>query len=187
MIAKFKKSLQRKSSDFQHNEKKLIEEEKAFKQVASEYENICTAQKITQQVAESVQENAHKQISAVVSKCLETVFDEPYEFQIKFDQKRGKTEARLVFVRDGNEIDPTTAAGGGVIDIAAFALRLACLILSQPRRRKLMILDEPFRFVSAGHRERVREMIETLSRDLEMQFIQVTHIQELVLGNVIEL
>jgi DNA repair exonuclease SbcCD ATPase subunit len=50
-----------------------------------------------------------------------------------------------------------------------------------------MFLDEPFKFVSAGHRTAVRGMIEGLARDLTVQFIMVTHINELRCGKIIEL
>lgn len=145
------------------------------------------AQRVAQIVAQAVQEQAHARIASVVSKCLEAVFDEPYEFKILFEQKRGRTEARLVFVRDDLEVDPLTASGGGVVDVAAFALRLACLLLSKPALRKVVILDEPFRFVSAEYRQRVRTMVESLAKDMEVQFIMVTHMNELKMGTTVEL
>lgn len=139
---------------------------------------------IVQGVAQLTQQQAHDRIGAVVSQCLETVFDEAYEFQIVFDQKRGRTEARLVFLRDGCEISPLAASGGGVVDVAAFALRLACLALSRPQRRRVVIMDEPFKFVSAEYRARVRDMLDELSDEMGVQFIMVTHIEELQTGHV---
>jgi len=145
------------------------------------------AQKVLQLVAQTVQQSAHKRIAGVVSRCLEAVFDEPYDFRIIFEQKRGRTEARLVFVREEMEVDPLTASGGGVVDVAAFALRLSCLMLTRPSLRKILLLDEPFRFVSSGYRERVRNMLENLSKDLGVQIIMVTHMDELKTGNIIQL
>ena len=145
------------------------------------------ALEVTQHVAEAIQENAHKQIAAVVSRCLEAVFDEPYEFEIIFERKRNRTEARLVFVREGLEVDPMSASGGGVVDVACFALRLACLMLSRPPKRRLVVLDEPFKFVSAGYRDNVRTMLETLAEEMQVQFIMVTHIEELQTGKVIQI
>jgi DNA repair exonuclease SbcCD ATPase subunit len=115
------------------------------------------------------------------------VFDEPYEFRILFAQARGRTEARLVFVRDGVEVHPTRAAGGGVVDVASFALRLACLVYHQPKLRPVMILDEPFKFVSEEYRDRCRELIEMLAAEMGVQFIIVTHIKELETGKVVRL
>jgi DNA repair exonuclease SbcCD ATPase subunit len=150
-------------------------------------ENTIIAQEFLQRVAQSVQETAHEQIAGIVSRCLAAVFDDPYEFRILFERKRGKTEARLVFIREGHEVDPMTAAGGGVVDVAAFALKLACLLLTTPRPRKLLVLDEPFKHLSVEQTERVSEMLETLATDLGVQFIVVTHNKMLQAGKVIRL
>jgi hypothetical protein len=150
-------------------------------------ERLQEAQIILQTVTQAIQQQVHEKISGVVSKCLEAVFEEPYTFRIVFEQKRGRTEARLVFLRAGQELDPMTAAGGGVVDVTAFALRLACLVLAKPTLRRLVILDEPFKFVSAAYRGRVRTMLETLADELKVQFIMVTHIPELQTGTVVDL
>lgn len=143
------------------------------------------AQQIVQAVAETVQEEAHQRISGVVTRCLAAVFEEPYEFQIQFERVRGRTEAKLLFVRDGQAIPPIDSAGGGVVDVAAFALRISCLMLARPACRRLVVLDEPFRFVSAGYRGRVRAMLEGLQKELGVQIIMVTHIEELQCGHVV--
>ena len=145
------------------------------------------AQELAQHVAQVIQQKAHDQIARVVSRCLSAVFDEPYEFRIHFERKRGRTEARLTFDRDGMEVDPMTASGGGVVDIASFALRLSCLILNKPPLRRAMVMDEPFRFVSEEFRDRVKALLETLSEEMKTQFVIVTHINELKMGKVIEI
>lgn len=145
------------------------------------------AQRIVQLVAQTVQQQAHERIAGVVSRCLSAVFDEPYEFKVLFEQKRGRTEARLVFMQGEEEVDPMTAAGGGVVDVAAFALRLSALMLSRPPLRRVLLLDEPFRFVSVCYRERVRRLLEELSKELGVQFIMITHMEELKTGTIIEL
>lgn len=145
------------------------------------------ARTLVQSIAQDMQEQAHSAIASVVSKCLEAVFEAPYSFKILFEQKRGRTEARLVFERDGLQVDPMTASGGGVVDVAAFALRLACLKLKRPKSRPLIVLDEPFKSPSPHYRERVRQLIETLAEEMGVQFVMVTNIMELVTGNVIDL
>lgn len=142
---------------------------------------------LIQRVGQAVQREAHDRLAGVVSRCLEAVFDEPYEFKIVFDRKRNQTEARLVFVREGLEVSPMDAAGGGVVDVAAFALRLSCLMLRRPAARRLLILDEPFRFASVQYRPMIKQMLESLAGKMHVQIVQVTHAPELVAGKVIEL
>ena len=173
--------------------KSAIQTEKNELKELEEAENNLTAheeaQAIAQDVAQQIQQQAHAQIAKVVSICLEAVFDEPYYFQIHFERKRGRTEASLVFEKEGKEIDPLDASGGGVIDVAAFALRLACLLLSRPKLRPVMILDEPFKNVSKtrGYLDRIPDMLIGLAEEFGVQFVIVTHIDELKIGNVIEL
>lgn len=141
------------------------------------------AQSIAQAVAQRLQSQAHKQIAEIVTKCL-AIFDEPYTFRIVFERKRGRTEARLVFERDGLEVDPLTASGGGVVDVAAFALRVAALVLARPALRRVLVMDEPFRFVSAEYTPRVRALLESLARDMGIQIVLVTHNRGLQAGVV---
>ena len=163
-------------------------ERQALQQAKQQAETVLAAQQLVQQVAEQVQAQAHRQIASVVARCLKAVFGEDsYGFRINFRRARGRTEARLCFVRDGCEFDPLDAAGGGVVDVAAFALRLACLVLVRPRRRQLLCLDEPFKHLSRDYRQAVRELLLALSKELGVQMILITHAAELAVGKVIEL
>ena len=163
-------------------------EKAALAKVEEKLQATEQAQKVIQEVAEKVQQQAHRKISSVVSRCLEAVFGEDaYEFRVIFEQKRGKTEARLIYVRNGQEIDPTSSSGGGVIDVTAFALRLSCLMLARPKRRRLLCLDEPWKHLSSEYRPAVRELVESLAKDFNIQFLIVTHSPEFKIGNIIEL
>lgn len=166
----------------------LQSEKKNLKLAAQEVANYYSAQEVLQQVAQDVQQEAHKRISSVVTKCLKMVFGEgAYEFEIKFEQKRGKTDAVLQFKRDGHEVDPITEAGGGPVDIAAFALRLACISLQLPARRRIIIMDEPFNTLHKSLHTRVKDMLEMLSQELDFQFIFVTHEEGFAAGKIVVL
>ncbi len=171
--------------------KQCKEEQKSLRETEDHLTYIEEAQEITQQVAQTIQQKAHTRIAGVVSRCLETVFDgeeDNYGFKILFERKRGKTEARLILTKDDHEIENVlNSDSGGVVDVAAFALRLSCLILSKPTLRRILILDEPFKFVSEEYRENVRLLLDGLSRDFKVQFIMVTHITELQTGKVVRL
>ena len=125
-----------------------------------------------------------------MTRCLKAVLDnEAYEFKIEFEQKRGRTEAKLILERDGLILEnPAEEAGGGVLDVAAFALRLACVALALPRRRRLLVLDEPFRFVNGEeYQSRIGGMLEVLAAETGMQIILVTDDDWLKIGKVIQL
>lgn len=184
-LANVRRQVDRLLGRYRTAKQNVEQEEQHLEEATQKQAAVVEGQKILQELAQKVQQEAHDRIAAIVSRCLETIFDEPYQFRILFEQKRGGTEARLVFVREGLEVDPMSAAGGGVVDVAGFALRLACLLLAVPPKRKVMVLDEPFKFLSAAYRSRVRDMLLSLAEDLGVQFIIVTHSAELKVGKVV--
>lgn len=141
---------------------------------------------LLQGVAAGVQAGVHGRIAAVVTRCLAAVFQDPYSFVIEFEEKRGRTEARMYFTRGGNQFDPRSV-GGGVLDVAAFGLRLACLMMTRPPLRKVLVLDEPLRHLSAGNRPRMAALMETLSQEMGVQIIMVTHDEGFKIGDIVEI
>lgn len=145
------------------------------------------AQQIAQELAAHIQQQVHDKIASLVTRCLQAVFDESHEFEIQMERKRGRTEAKLVFRADGHPI-VNAAQSGGVIDVAAFALRLACLMVAPKQSRRLLVLDEPFKNVhGAEYRARVAALLDSLAEEMEMQIIIVTGVTELRTGLVVEL
>jgi DNA repair exonuclease SbcCD ATPase subunit len=152
--------------------------------LTSEIEARETAHSVLRTSVEVMQTQVHKFLSKLVTRCLVSVLDDPYTFSIEFQNKKNSMEAHLRFERDGVELEkPKDSIGGGVLDLAAFALRVGAICLSGNDR--VVVMDEGFRFVSEKYREPVREFMEALSHELGFQFIQVTHSEELVTGNVI--
>ena len=165
----------------------LRESEIRLSEVLGRTETIAEAKKIALQVAEEYQKRQFDQFSVMVSKALSSVFDDPYEFKIIYTQRAGKTNIEFKLLRDGMELDPMSSVGGGVLDITAFVLRVVAILTSKPAHRSLVILDEPFRFVSVEYRERCKLFIEKLAAELGVQFILVTHMEELQCGKVIKI
>ena len=146
-----------------------------------------TVQGIIQSMCLSIQKDMHEKVANVVTKCLQAVFDRPYEFRIEFEKKRGNTEARFVFHRDGNDYDPLTECGGGVLDVAVVGLRLAKLLMSHPKPRNVLFMDEPFRHLDKNAPERVTRLITELSKEFGIQIVQITHNPLLEAGKGIRL
>lgn len=165
-------------------------EKTALQNAKQEYDHVRQAQGIVQEIAQQIQQAAHNRIASVVCQCLRAVFETPYTFEILFERKRGRTEAVLQFRRGELEIDPMSAAGGGVVDIAAFALRVACLVLSRPPLRRVLVLDEPFSHCKPPEilAPRICEMIKMLADQFGIQFIIVPSIEDHYrIGKVVEI
>lgn len=139
------------------------------------------AQVFLQKIAQDTQGNLKFQIEDIVNLALETCFPNEYKFQLQFNIARGKTDAELVFIsqKTGRQIDPMNASGGGVVDLTSFALRIASYALEQGIDN-VIILDEPFRFISRDLQVRAGEILKTLSEKLGLQILMVTHIGEMI-------
>ena len=158
-----------------------------LEQSRSYNELVLKARAFFQNIAEEVQQEVADTICTITTSALFAVFpDDPYECKIRFQIKRNIVEAELYFERDGEEFHPVDDSGGGVIDVASFAARVSFIFLSGAK--KLLIADEPFKFVSRKYLPKIPEMLKMLSDKLHMQFIIVSHISEIIEGadNVIK-
>jgi DNA repair exonuclease SbcCD ATPase subunit len=137
------------------------------------------AQWIIQTVASDTQSMLKFHIENLVSLALSSVFDDAYDFEIDMQLRRNQTECDLFFVRDGERINPLTASGGGAVDVASFALRIALWSLQPKRTRPIFILDEPARNVSAVYQDKCSAMMKAVADKLGLQIIAVTHSEAL--------
>lgn len=139
------------------------------------------SQAFLQKVAQETQEHLKFQIEDIVNLALETCFPGEYIFQIRFEIARGKTDAELVFIdqKTKRPVDPMNASGGGVVDLTCFALRVACYTLEQGIDN-VIILDEPFRFLSRDLQQRAGLILENLSKKMNLQIILISHIGEII-------
>lgn len=158
---------------------KLRNEEKSLLSLQRNANDLLEVRALFQKAAQDTQQKLEFHISNLVSTALAAVFDEPYTFQLEFVQKRNKTEAELWFVRNGEKMKPIDASGGGAVDVASFALRIAFWSLTK-KTRPLIILDEPFKHLSADLQNRASDMLKMLSENLGLQIILVSHIDQLI-------
>ena len=140
--------------------------------------NLELAQAFIQKIASDTQSQLKYHIESIVQMALDAVFPDRYKYNVAFEMKRGRTEARMFLMEGENEIDPMSACGGGVVDIIALALRITVYTLAQTRNT--IILDEPMRFVSKDLQPQATEIIKQLSKKLGIQFIIVTHSTDIV-------
>lgn len=176
------KELYQQSKGMKNQLINLLEKSKLEKnQLEQKLKYVEQAQVFLQKVAQETQEHLKFQIEDIVNLALETCFPGEYEFEILFEISRGKTSAELSFKdqRSGRPIDPMNASGGGVADVVAFALRIACYAMENGTDN-LIVLDEPMKFVSRDLLANVCEIFRTLADKLNLQVIMVTHIPELI-------
>ena len=178
---RIEKLFNRSKGAYSQIQKRLKETVELKKESEKKLKLVEQAQVFLQKVAQSTQEKLKFQIEDIVNLALESVFPNEYEFKIEFNVSRGKTDAELVFLdkRTGQTIDPMEASGGGVIDLTCFALRISAWAL-ESGTDNLIILDEPFKFVSKDLVSRAGDILKKLSEKMKLQVVMVTHIPEFI-------
>lgn len=156
----------------------LEEKEKEFNSLKEYNENLQKARIIIAEAGKFTQSYLKDYIENMVTSALQAVFEEEYQFIIDFDIKRNKPEAKILLKIHGEEVDPKDSVGGGVLDVASFALRIVLYSIQNPKSNNVIILDEPLKFLH-GKMENAMKMIKDLSKKLGIQFIIVSQIPEI--------
>lgn len=140
---------------------------------------IDQAQVLLQTVASDTQNQLKLHLEDIVNTGLETCFPETYTAHIDFINKRGKIEGDI-YLHDtlSHRCNPLDDNGCGLSDIVSFSLRMACWTIG--KTDNVIILDEPFKFLSAEIRPLATELLKNLSKKLKLQFIFVTHDEDFV-------
>lgn len=171
----YRKILQNKQGEANRIDKNVAHYKSALDILTEQKLHLEEAQAILILVAQATMEELKFHIENLVTLALSSVFDDPYEFEAEFVQRRNQTEVDLFFVRDGERISPLSASGGGTVDVASFALRVSLWSLQQKKTRPVFILDEPFSRISSVYQQKASEMMKAVSEKLGLQIIAITH------------
>lgn len=134
---------------------------------------------VLQIASQRLQSKIEYHISHMVTLALSGVYSEGIEFIAKFTPRRNSTECDFFFkVGDGEEQDVMDCFGGGVLDVASFALKVLMLSLKKNLRR-ILILDESFKHVSPDLQHKVSEMIKMINEKTKIQIIMVSHAEDI--------
>lgn len=133
---------------------------------------------ISRKAAGIVQDKLCERLSHIVTRVIQTVFDDTVSFIIRFVERRGVSEADM-FVVDGagNEYDILESRGGGLADVVSLALQLSFILLSDVDR--WLILDEPARHVSKEAQKKFGEVLKMLVKEFGFTALFVTHSQDI--------
>lgn len=179
MVKDIRSKLDRLRGQQAQAQKNLSQAEARLQKYKKDLELHEQARQVIKEAGLKTQQALAFHISDITTLALQAVFDNPYTLVVDFVQRRNKTECDLWFERDGQRVDPLEASGGGAVDVAAFALRVASWSMQRPRTRNCIVLDEPMRFLSEDLQPKASEMLKQLSEKLGIQFIIITHEKEL--------
>ena len=172
-IVNLRKKINEDKAALRHHTQRLANTERKIKLEERHEVVLKKCRVILHASALKIQKEVKTYLDNLVSMALKAVLEDPYTFEAIFETKHNETECRLVFKRDGEERDPLDSTGGGAVDVAAFALRVA--IQRMICNRSTLLLDEPFRNVSEDRHPFVTDLLETINRKLSLQLIMITH------------
>jgi len=170
----YQQILQRATMEREDIVTKLVKAQAACQEIESGLQAAIKGNDIISNAAASAREQVKDILEGLVSLALNEVFpEEEFEFFVNFDITYNKTSVKFELQQGGMALDPIDSCGGGVADIVSFMLRIACIYLSGSRR--LLIADEPFKFLSADKRPFVYSCLKSLAEQYNMNVLMVSH------------
>ena len=146
---------------------------------------IATIENCTRVIVSVVKEEQHKlktKVEELMNSIVTSLFEkEDYNF-VLLEQTRGDlVEFRpAILDSDKNEYDPEDELGGSIVDLIGLAWKVICLCLERPAKRRILIADEPFRFIGKSLLPKIGDMLNNISSKLGIQIIINTHEDDLV-------
>jgi len=143
------------------------------------YTDHFEAREIVIEVIRLTQQNFKEKVEPLIRLCIRSVFEKPYDFELRFEKKRNQIECYPIVLDGKNELRPKDDLGGSVVDVISLALRTVLWSIEKPRSRNFFILDEPFK--NLGRNEELLlagQILKDISNDLKLQLIIVTHSSE---------
>lgn len=182
-IQEMRRHLERKKGRQEQLKAQLQSNRRKLRKYRVELEASNKAQEAIHHVAKLTQQELEFHLSDIVSMGMSGIFPDPYSLVVEFISRRGRVEVDMLFERDGYEVDPLSATGGGAVDVASLALRFSAWTLKNPRTRPVILLDEPLKWLKGSDLPRKgAEMIKEISQHLNLQIAMISHDPELIEG-----
>lgn len=149
------------------------------------YHSLVKARWVLNQAVGTVQSNFKEAVESLVTMAIRSIFNRPFDFKLKFEEKRNQMEAHPIIEEKINEDNKRIYKnleddlGGSILDIIGFVFNIIIFSLSSPQKRNVLLLDEPFKFtgalaILAG------KVLREISQKRNIQFIIVTHDERLM-------
>lgn len=131
-------------------------------------------------LAEAQRQELQQKVEALVDYGVQQVFGPTHRFKVVSELRGKSVRTEFFLVENGVQLSLVDGAGGGIGDVVSFLLRIVMLCLVRPAQRRVLVLDEPFKFVSTGHFQTLTTLLRELTESLDLQLIMVTHKPELL-------
>ena len=132
---------------------------------------------LLQKASETAREYIKNHFENIVSFALQAIYNESYQFKIKFTTLRNAVNIQFFVLTPENPIliSPQDSRGGGVVDVISLALRIAMLEFYSPRIEGPILLDESLKHLSAKHIPATANFLKAIRDRIHRQIIFITH------------
>lgn len=162
-----------------HLQEELEEAEKSLTYWKKRYDKSLKARIVIQTAAKETQSMLEQRFSNIVTLALRSIpFPSNYEFLLEIVERRNKTEVDKWFVKNGEKLKPLKCSGGGACNIASIASLFAFWSLNPTQNS--IFLDEPFRDLSINYQSDASEMLNMLTKELNLQIVMVSHNEDII-------
>ena len=111
--------------------------------------------------------------TSLVTEALTSIFEKDIRFNIKLYSYRNEPAIDVSVIENNLEVDPQKSCGGGLNDIISFVIKILLIYLKKSSR--IIILDEPLKFLSRDYIEQSSNFIHDISKRMNIQIILVSH------------
>jgi RNase H-fold protein (predicted Holliday junction resolvase) len=172
--SKYRTKVDQKRGELLGLEKQLESLITQQKQLRKSQKHHLEAKEFIKVIGLKTQKEITYNINEITSMALSSVLEEPYDLELEFVERRNKTECDIRLIRDDIKIHPFQG-GGGAVDIAAFALRVAAWAMQSPKSRNILILDEPFKHLKGEQtNQKMLAMLQEITKKLGIQILMVS-------------
>lgn len=161
-------------------EKQLKEKQVILKELKSEKQLLIECREIVNDIANRTVSDLIAWIEQTVSYAIEQIYP-GYSFRFSQEIKRNQLELLPKIIHDDKEYPPEYSVGGGMLDIISIAMRIAIWAVQKEKTMPFFILDEPMKFMGKFS-EQGAQIIQQLSDKLGLQFLIITHDENLIDG-----
>lgn len=138
------------------------------------------ASAVLSRIGEERQTAAQHQIEDLVTRGLQSIFNEDLTFHVVQAVKNKQPVVEFVVrshMPDGQEVETEVigARGGGLAEVVGFLLRLVVMLLSKDKQETILFLDESFGMLSAHYEVRMAEFLKEIVENTGIQVLMISH------------
>ena len=149
--------------------------EKELQYLANRRELLKKADIALEALIKTMNQDSIGSVEKLISEGLEAIFETPFEFRIKTYTKRGILNYDMVLVEDGKECDILNSSVGGVASVISVLLRIVTILVVEPPRKRLLVLDEALAQLGSADVENASNFLKKLGQELDFTIVMITH------------